>query len=186
LVSAQAKLSSGLRSGTAGSIRSAQSDLTDAGHDFSAAYGSARNDPALRLLDGLPATGYQVEASRHLAAIGEDLTRAGQAVAQISLEIVNLKQAYGGRRITPDDLQALVQKAEELFRLYQASARLIGDDLRAAHQERSQVATTNLVLPLKSAYDRVDDALSRADQAFARFQDVPQLLTQLLGVSIPG
>jgi hypothetical protein len=134
----------------------------------------------------LPATGDQVEASRHLAAIGGDLTRAGQAVAQISLEILSLKQAYAGRHLTPEDLQALLQKAEELTRLYGASARLIGDDLRAAHRERSQVVTTNLVPPLKSAYDRLDDALSRADQAFTRFQDIRQLLSQLLGVSIPG
>jgi len=186
LVSAQAKLSAGLRSGTPEAIRGAQSDLAGAGHDFSAAYGSARDDPAFRLLGGLPATGGQVEASLHLAAIGEDLTRAGQAVAQISLEIVNLRQAYAGRSLTPEDLQALLQKAEELTRLYGASARLIGDDLRAAHQERSQVVTANLVPPLKSAYYRVDEALSRADQAFVRFQDVRLLLSQLLGVSIPG
>ena len=186
LVSAQAKLSAGLRSGQAEAIRSAQSDLNEAGHDFAAAYGSARDDPAFRVLGGLPATGDQVEASRHLAAIGEDLTHAGQAVAQIGLEIVNLKEAYAGRALTPDDLQAMLQKAEGLARQYGASAHSIGDDLRAAHQERSQVVTTNLVPPLKSAYDRVDEALSQADQAFVRFQDVRQVMSQLLGVSIPG
>ena len=186
LVSAQAKLSAGLRSGEAATIRSAQSDLNAAGHDFAAAYGSARDDPAFRLLGGLPASGDQVEASRHLAAIGEDLTRAGQAVAQIGLEIVNLKQTYAGRTLTPDDLQAMLQKAEGLASQYSASAHSIGDDLRAAHLERSQVVTTNLVPPLKGAYDRVDEALSRADQAFVRFQDVRQVMSQLLGVSIPG
>ena len=186
LLSAQAKLSTGLQNGEAETIRSAQSDLNAAGHDFAAAYGSAEDDPAFRLLGRLPAAGDQVGASRHLAAIGADLTHAGQAVAQIGLEILNLKQTYGGRTLTPDDLQALLQKAEAVARRYSASAHSIGDDLRAAHQERGKVVTTNLVPPLKGAYDRVDEALSRADQAFVRFQDVRQLLSQLLGVSIPG
>lgn len=138
------------------------------------------------MLGGLPAAGDQLGASRHLAAIGADLTHAGQSVAQIGLEIVNLKRTYGGRTLTPDDLQGLLQKAEAIVRQYSASAHSIGDDLRAAHQERSQVVTTNLVPPLRGAYDRVDEALSRADQAFVRFQDVRQVLSQLLGVSIPG
>ncbi len=80
----------------------------------------------------------------------------------------------------------MLQKAEGIARQYGASADSIGDDLRAAHQERGQVVTTNLVPPLKSAYDRVDEALSQADQAFVRFQDVRQVMSELLGVSIPG
>ncbi len=186
LVSAQAKLTTGLQSGEAGTIRSAQSDLDEAARDFAAAYSGAQDDPAFRLLGRLPATGDQVGATRHLAAIGEDLTHAGQAVAQIGLAIVNLRQAYAGQTLTPDDLQGMLQKAEAIARQYSASAHSIGDDLRAAHLERSQVVTTNLVPPLRSAYDRVDEALSRADQAFLRFQDVRQVLSQFLGVSIPG
>jgi hypothetical protein len=46
--------------------------------------------------------------------------------------------------------------------------------------------TTDLVGPLRDAYDAVDRALAEADTAFLRFQDVRQVLSDLLGVRLPA
>ncbi len=97
LVSAQAKLSTGLRSGQAEAIRSAQSDLNEAGHDFAAAYGSARDDPAFRLLGGLPATGDQVEASRHLAAMRISPMRGRRSPRSVSRSSTSNRPTPAGR-----------------------------------------------------------------------------------------
>ena len=78
--------------------------------------------------------------------------------------------------------------SRSLLRLIRLSAGSWGRwrPLRAAHAERAQVTTTDLVGPLRNAYDAVDAALANADNAFLRFQDVRQLLSDYLGVRLPA
>ncbi|TMD22141.1 MAG: hypothetical protein E6I99_10830 [Chloroflexi bacterium] len=97
-----------------------------------------------------------------------------------------LKQKYAGRHLTVDDLQAALEEAQTIARTYSASTRAIGEQLRAAHAEREQVTTTALVPPLRDAYDQVDRALAEADNAFLRYQDVRQVLSDFLGVRLPA
>ena len=77
------------------------------------------------------------------------------------------------------------QEAQTIARTYSASTRAIGEQLRAAHAEREQVTATDLLAPLRDAYDQVDRALAEADTAFLRYQDVKQVLSDFLGVRLP-
>ena len=85
-----------------------------------------------------------------------------------------------------DDLQTLLQRAQGIATDYSASTKAIGQQLRAAHSERAKVKTTDLVGPLRDAYDEVDKALAEADTAFLRYQDVRQVLSDFLGVRLPN
>jgi hypothetical protein len=185
LVAAQASISAAAQSGDPAQLRAAAAQLRQAERDFSDAAVRSRDDPALRLAGGLPSAGRQLNAVTHLAAIGADMSRAGEAAAAVGIAAAELKQQYGGRTLTPDDLQTLLQQAQGLARDYSASTQAIGAQLHAAHAERAQVTTTDLMAPLKSAYDEVDRALSDADTALLHYQDVKQLLSDFLGVRLP-
>lgn len=185
LVAAQATIENAGRSADVGQLQTAVAQLQGAERDFNNAEARARNDPALRLASGVPAAGREVDASAHLAAIGADLSRAGQAAAVVAIQAVGLKQTYSGRALGADDLPAILAQAQAIASSYRGSIEAIGRELRAAHQERAQVTTTDLVAPMRSAYDAVDQALAEADTAFARYQDVPQVLSDFLGVPLP-
>lgn len=185
LVAAQARMSAAAHSGDAAQLRAAAAQLRQAEQDFSDAGRRSRDDPALRLAGGVSAAGRQLDAIAHLAAIGADMSRAGESAAAVAIQVAALKQAYAGRALTPDDLQLLLQQAQAIATAYSASTRAIGQQLRAAHAERAQVTTTDLVAPLKNAYDEVDRALAEADTAFLRYQDVRQVLSDFLGVRLP-
>src|ERR1700682_1807460 len=120
------------------------------------------------------------DAASHLRAMGADMSGAGGAAAAVAIQVVGLKQQYAGRALTPDDLQVILQQAQGIAKDYSASTQAIGQQLRAAVAERAQVTTTDLVGPLKDAYDAVDRALAEADTAFLRFQDVRQVLSDFL------
>jgi len=185
LVAAQAGMNAATQSGDAGQLRASAAQLRQAEADFSEAERRARSDPALRLVGGAPGTGRNLEAVTHLAAIGADMSRAGEAAAAVAIQVAGLKQQYAGRTLTPDDLQVVLQQAQAIAKDYSASTQAIGQQLRAAHTERAEVATTDLVGPLRDAYDAVDAALAQADTAFLRFQDVRQVLSDFLGVRLP-
>ena len=185
LVAAQAGISAAAQSGDPAQLQAALAQLKLAERDFSDAAVRSRDDPALRVTSGFPMAGRQLKAVRHLAAIGADMSRAGQAAAAVGIAAAGLKQQYAGRTLTPGDLQTLLQQAQGLARDYSASTQTIGAQLRAAHAERAQVNTTGLIAPLKDAYDAVDRALTDADTALLRYQDVKQLLSDLLGVALP-
>src|SRR5207253_3777107 len=146
--------------------------------DFSDAGRRARNDPALRALAGLPAAGRNLDAVTHLATIGADMSRAGEAATAVAIQVAGLKQQYAGRTLTPDELQVVLQQAQGIARDYSASTQAIGQQLRAAHAERADVKTSDLAGPLRDAFDAVDRALAEADTAFLRFQDVRQVLSR--------
>ena len=186
LLAAQAGFSAAAQSADPAQLRAAAAQLRLAERDFSDAGGRSRNDPALRLLGGIPAAGRNLDAVAHLAAIGADMSRAGEAAAAVAIQVVGLKQQYAGRTLTPDDLQMILQQAQGIAKDYSASTQAIGQQLRAALAERAQVTTTDLVGPLKDAYDAVDRALAEADTAFLRFQDVRQVLSDFLGVRLPA
>jgi hypothetical protein len=78
-----------------------------------------------------------------------------------------------------------LRQAEAIATHYAASARSIGDQLRAAHSERAAVRTQGLLPPLYDAYTQVDSLLAQADSAFSRYQDVRGVLSEMLGVPIP-
>ena len=118
--------------------------------------------------------------------MGADMSRAGEAAAEVAIQVAGLKQKYAGRALTPDDLQTLLQQAQGIATDYSASTKAIGQQLRAAHSERAQVKTTDLVGPLRDAYDEVDKALAEDDTAFLRYQDVRQVLSDFLGVRLPN
>jgi hypothetical protein len=185
LVAAQASMSAAAQTGDPTQLRGAAAQLRQAERDFSEAAGRSRDDPALRVAGGLPSAGRQINAVTHLAAIGADISRAGEAAAAVAIAAAGLKQQYAGRTLTQDDLQTLLQQAQGLARDYSASTQAIGAELRAGHAERAQVTTTNLVAPLKTAYDEVDQALGAADTAFLHYQDVKQVLADFLGVQLP-
>jgi hypothetical protein len=187
LVAAQAGISAAAQSADPAQLRAAAAQLKLAERDFSDAGRRSRNDPALRLVGGVPAAGRNLDAVTHLAAIGADMSRAGEAAAAVAIQVAGLKQQYAGRALTPDDLQVALQQAQGIARDYSASTHAIGQELRAAHAERARVkTTTDLVGPLRDAYDAVDRALAEADTAFLRFQDVRQVLSDLLGVRLPA
>ncbi len=185
LVAAQAGISAAAQSGDPAQLQAAAAQLRQAERDFSDAAARSRDDPALRLAGSLPSAGRQMSAVTHLAAIGADMSRAGEAAAAVGIAAAGLKQQYAGRNLTPDDLQTLLQQAQGLARDYSASIQAIGAQLRDAHAERAQVTTTDLISPLKSVYEEVDRALSDADTALLRYQDVKQLLSDFLGVRLP-
>jgi hypothetical protein len=185
LVAAQVAIKNAGASTDVGQLQTAVAGLQRAERDFDDALARARNDPALRLAGNLPPAGQEVEASAHLAAIGGDLSRAGEAAATVAVQVAVLKQQYAGRALSPDDLDAILQQAQTIAKTYSGSIQAIGRQLRAAHQERAQVTTTDLVAPMRSAYDAVDQALAEADTAFLRYQDVRQVLSDFLGVQLP-
>jgi hypothetical protein len=186
LVAAQASMSLAASSADAAHLQVAASQLRQAERDFSEAGRRSRDDPALRLVRGVPQAGRQLDASAHLAAIGADMSRAGEGAATVAIQVAGLKQKYAGRTLTPDDLQTLLTEAQGIAKDYRASTQAIGEQLRAAHAERAQVTTTDLVAPLRMAYDEVDRALAEADIAFLRYQDVRQVLSDFLGVRLPA
>jgi hypothetical protein len=186
LVAAQASMSADARSADPASVQAAAAQLKQAERDFNEAGQRSRNDPALRLLGGVSPAGRQLDAIVHLAAIGADMSRAGESAAAVAIQVAGLKQKYAGRALTPDDLQVLLQQAQTIARDYSASTRAIGVQLRTAHTERAQVRSTDLVSPLRNAYDEVDRALAEADTAFLRYQDVSQVLSDFLGIRLPA
>lgn len=185
LMAAQASIGAAAQSGDPAQLQAAVAQLKQAERDFSDAAARSRDDPGLRVTSGFPTAGRQLKAVTHLAAIGADMSRAGQAAGAVGIAAAGLKQQYAGRTLTPGDLQTLLQQAQGLARDYSASTQTIGAQLRAAHAERAQVNTTGLIAPLKDAYDEVDRALTDADTALLHYQDVKQLLSDFLGVALP-
>ena len=185
LASAQSSLVAAEHSADLNSLQSVASQLRQAEQDFTDAGQRARQDPALRLAGAVPGSGEQVDAAARLGAIGADLSRAGQAATAIALQAAALRQQYRGT-LTPDDLQAILQRAEVIATNYKGSIDAIGVQLKAAHAERAGVTTTGLVSPLQNAYAEVDRALERADSAFIHYQDVRSVLSDLLGVALPA
>jgi hypothetical protein len=186
LVAAQASMTASARTGDLTELRSAAAQLNLAERHFNDARARSTNDPVLRLVGGVPRAGRQLAASTHLAAIGADMSRAGEGAAEVAIQVAALKQKYAGRTLTADDLEAALQEAQGIAQTYKASIQAISQQLRAAHAERAQVDTTGLVGPLKDAYDAVDGALAEADTSFRRYQDVRQVLSDFLGVRLPA
>lgn len=186
LVAAQASMTAAARSADPSELQSAAAQLKVAEQHFNKARERSATDPALRLASGIPGAGRQLEASTHLAAIGADMSRAGEGAAAVAIQVAGLKQKYAGRPMTADDLQAALQEAQGIARTYSASIQAISEQLRAAHAERAQVDSGQLLGPLRDAYDAVDRALAEADTSFRRYQDVRQVLADLLGVQLPA
>lgn len=186
LVAAQLSMSAAARAADPAQLLGAATQLKLAEQDFNDAGRRSSNDPALRLVGGVPGAGRQLEASRHLAAIGADISRAGEGAAAVGLQVAVLEQKYAGRALTPDDLQTLLQQAQGIATDYSASTKTVGQQLRAARGERAQVKPADLVGPLKDAYNEVDRALAEADSAFLRYQDVRRVLSDFLGVRLPN
>jgi len=186
LVAAQAGMRAAKLSIDPAQLQASAAHLRLAERDFSEAGRRARNDPALRVVAGLPAAGRNLDAVTHLAAIGADMSRAGEAATAVAIQVAGLKQQYAGRALTPDDLQVLLQRVQAIAKDYSASTQAIGQQLHDAHAKRAEVTTADLVGPLKDAYDAVDTALAQADTAFLRFQDVRQVLSDFLGVRLPA
>jgi hypothetical protein len=184
LVAAQAGLAGASRSGDSRQLAAAAAELRQAERDFDAARDRASHDPALRLVGHVDLAGRQIQATARLGAIGADISGAGESAASIALRVDALRRQYAGQAITPDSLPALLKQSETIAAQYSASARRIGDQLRAAHAERAAVNTEGLVQPLRDAYQQVDAALADAQAAFARYQDVRRLLADLLGVPV--
>ena len=186
LVAAQASMKAAAHSADPRLLAAAAAQLQHAERDFDDANRRSRDDPALRFVGGVPAAGRQIDASAHLAAIGADVSRAGEGAAAVAIQVAALKQKYAGRPLGADDLEAALEEAQTIARNYSASTRAIGEQLHAAHAERERVTTTDLIGPLRDAYDQVDRALVEADTAFLRYQDVRQVLVDLLGVRLPA
>ena len=167
------------------SLATIAGELHRAEQDFGGAEERARQDPALRLLGGFSPAGRQLDATARLAAIGGDLSRAGESSATIAIDVNQLKLQYAGKALTPESLPALLQQAQAMVNKYRVSTRAIGDELRAAHAERAAVDPGRLIAPLQQAYDQLDAALAAADTAFGRYRDVRRLLSDLLGVALP-
>jgi hypothetical protein len=185
LVAAQASMTAAAGTSDLTELQSAAAQLKLAERHFNDAHARSASDPALRLLGGVPQAGRQLAASTHLAAIGADLSRAGEGAAAVAIQVADLKGKYAGRTLTADDLQAALQDAQAIARTYSASIQAISQQLRAAQAERAQVDTTQLLGPLKDAYDAVDQALAEANGSFRRYQDVRQVLSDFLGVQLP-
>jgi hypothetical protein len=186
LSAAQAALASGEKAADASQLQHAAANLRQAEHEFQQAQQRIAQDPALRAMNTLPWGSTQVEASAHLGGIGSHLSRAGQAATAVALQVVALERQYSGRSLTPDDLQTLLQRAQTIAASYKTAIDQIGRELKAAHTERAEVTTTDLIPPLHDAYDEVDAALAKADTTFIRYQDVRQVLADLLGVHLSG
>ena len=185
LVAAQASMTAATRTGDTVQLQDAAAQLQLAERHFNDARVRSSSDPALLAVGRLPRAGGQLAASTHLAAIGADMSRAGEAAAAVAIQVAALKQKYAGRPLTVEDLQAALQEAQAIAGTYSASIQAIGQQLRAAHAERSQVDTNALVGPLKDAYVAVDRALADSDTSFARYQDVRKVLSDFLGAKLP-
>jgi hypothetical protein len=186
LVAAQASMTAAAQTADPAELQRAAAQLKVAEQHFNDARERSASDPALRLASGIPGAGRQLEASTHLAAIGADMSRAGEGAAAVAIQVAGLKQKYAGRPLTADDLQAALQEAQAIARTYSASIQAISQQLGAAHAERAQVDTGQLLGPLRDAYDAVDRALAEADTSFRRYQDVRQVLSDFLGVQLPA
>lgn len=111
LVGAQATMTAAARTGDPVELQSAAAQLKVAEQHFNDARGRSATDPALRLVSGIPAVGRQLDASTHLAAIGADMSRAGEGAAVVAIQVAGLKQKYAGRALTADGLHAALQEA---------------------------------------------------------------------------
>src|SRR2546428_11061578 len=94
LVAAQAIMSAAAQSADPAELRAATARLRLAERDFRDAGQLSRDDPALRLAGMVPAAGRQLGATAHLAAIGADMSRAGEAAAAVAIQVVALEQQY--------------------------------------------------------------------------------------------
>src|SRR5260370_13245665 len=141
-MAAQAGMTAAAQSADPAQFRAAAAQLRLAELDFSDAGERSRHDPALRLVGGIPAAGRNLDAIAHLAAIGADMSRAGEAAAAVAIQAANLKQRYAGRALTPDDLQVVLQQAQGIARAYTASTQRISQQLPPAQPARPPVPTT--------------------------------------------
>jgi len=186
LVAAQASMTAAARTGDQAALQGVAAQLKVAEQHFNDARQRSDTDPMLGLAGRVPGADRQLQASTHLAAIGADMSRAGEGAAAVAIQVAGLKQKYAGRPLTADDLQVALQEAQAIARTYSASIQAISQELGAAHTERAQVDTSRLVGPLKDGYDAVDGALAEADTSFRRYQDVRQVLSDFLGVQLPA
>ena len=186
LVGAQQDLDEAVRQNNPLAAQRASTALAESRDDFTSARAKTQNDPGLRLLAALPAASSQVDATGRLAAIGTDLSRAGESAAGITSDVLRLKQAYAGKALTLQEVPALRAQVDALVARSQSASQSIAASLRAAHAERAQVKTTDLIPPLHSAYDQVDAALARADEAYVRYGNVRLMVSQALGIAISG
>ena len=186
LVAAQASMTAASRTADLAELQSAADQLRVAEQRFNDARTRSTTDPALRLASGIPGAGRHLDASTRLAAIGGDMSRAGEGAAAVAIQVAGLKRKYAGRPLTADDLQTALQEAQAIARTYSASIQAISQQLHDALAERAQVDTTRLVGPLTDAYDAVDGALAEADTSVRRYQDVRQVLSDFLGVQLPA
>jgi hypothetical protein len=186
LVAAQKNMTAAARTGDPAELQSAAAQLKVAEKHFDNARERSATDPVLGLAGGIPGADRQLEASTHLAAIGADMSRAGEGAAAVAIQVAGLNQKYAGRPLTADDLQVALQEAAAIARTYSASIQAITRELQAAHAERAQVDTGGLLGPLQDAYEAVDRALADADTSFRRYQDVRQVLSDFLGVRLPA
>jgi len=186
LVAAQASMTAAARTGDPAELQSAAAQLKIAEQHFNAARQRSATDPVLGLAGGIPGADRQWQASIQLAAIGADMSRAGEGAAIVAIQVAGLKQKFAGRPLTADDLQAALQEAQAIARTYSASIQSIGYELHAAHAARTQVDASQLLGPLRDAYDAVDRALAEADTSFRRYQDVRRVLSDFLGVRLPA
>ncbi|GAC1481634.1 MAG: hypothetical protein PVSMB9_07000 [Candidatus Dormibacteria bacterium] len=185
LVAAQAGLAAAASSADGSSLATTAAELRRAEQDFADAERRARKDPALELLGRIAPAGRQLDATARLAAIGLEVSRAGESAATIAVEVDRLKLQYAGKALTPESLPSLLQQAQAIATKYRVSTGAIGDELRAAHAERAAVDPGQLIAPLQEAYHQVDVALAAADTAFGGYRDVRRLLSDLLGVALP-
>src|ERR1700737_3693015 len=137
LLAAQAGFSAAAQTADPAQLRAAAAQLGLAERGFRHAGGRSRNDPALRLLGGIPAAGRNLDAVAHLAAIGADMSRAGEGAAAGAIRGGGVKQQYAGRTLTPDDLQVILQQAQGIAKDYSASTQAIGQQPRAALPDRA-------------------------------------------------
>ena len=100
LVAAQASMKAAAHSADPRLLAAAAAQLQQAERDFDDANRRSRDDPALRLVGGVPAAGRQIDASAHLAAIGADMSRAGEGAAAVAIQVAALKQKYAGRPLS--------------------------------------------------------------------------------------
>jgi len=186
LVAAQASMTAAAHTGDPAELQSAAAQLKVAEQHFSAAHERSATDPVLGLAGGIPGADRQWQASTQLAAIGADISRAGEGAVIVAIQVAGLKQKYAGRTLTADDLQAALQEAQAIALTYSVSIQAIGQELRAAHAARAQVDRGQLLGPLRDAYDAVDRALAEAETSFRRYQQVRQVLSDFLGVQLPA
>ena len=186
LVGAEADLELAVRRSDPQAAARASSALAQSHDDFAQARVKTQSDPGLRLLGALPAASSQVDATGRLAAIGSELSRAGESAAAITSEVLRLKQAYAGKTLTLQELPALRAQVDQLVARSRSASQAIAAALSTAHTQRAQVNTTDLIPPLRSAYDQVDGALAQADEAYVRYRDVRLLVSQVLNIPAAG